>query len=336
MQASSSQLVCNPALSVPTTDGLMSAYSGPDTMIGSGVVTLMIRRLPRTYTPSDVRAEIESVVPSYAYNYVYHPWDIQRRSNSNYAFVNFVSSKWAMRVFLLLSGKSCRNSKSPTECRISKALLQGLSLNLANYVISHGIMIQHHNEPVVFTSDHQQVDFRLAVKTFCTPEDFCAASMLVLRKLEGQGHAAAFQPMGYSEWEILAKDMEDHKIVSERAPPQGYTSSHSNNLLESIHFQTTVFDNSIDPGSSSGTSAWQKSDFNPGTQLGQLSNPTLSGHSICQNETPGKVAVKVAFANPESERLKPHTSVLKDLKVAGILSHEFVQHSANGIKTSAL
>jgi len=416
MQASSSQLVCNPALSVPTTDGLMSAYSGPDTMIGSDVVTLMIRRLPRTYMLSDIRAEIESVVPSYAYNYVYHPWDIQKGSNSNYAFVNFVNPKWAMQAFLLLSGKTCRFAKHPTVCKISEALLQGLGLNLANYVISYGIMTQNANEPVVFTSDHQQVDFRFAVKTFCSPGDFCTASMQLLRKQ--QGKAAAVRLMEDCEREVLIKEREDQQVAidgssnhesssignskqshvlqqdpwlgqtlatqdiqkpgcttslateypprfthqatvhkgnttfsssdlidvehmrksggfktaSETALPQGYTSLHSNNVIESVHFQATVYDNSVDRGFSSGTSVRNTKGFIPGTQLGQLSNPALSGHTICQNQSPEKVA----STNPAAERLRTRSTALKDLKVAGILSREFVQLSANGIQISSL
>jgi len=162
-------------------------------------MTVMIQRLPRNYMLSDVRAEIETVVSSYAYNYIYHPMDTQRGSNSNYAFVNFVNSTWAMRFFSLLSGKSCCDAQRPKYYKISKALLQGVGLNLANYVINYGVMTQNPNEPLVFSSDHQQMEFRLAVNTFCTPGHFRAVSIMLLGKQEGQ--AAASRPMKGSDWD---------------------------------------------------------------------------------------------------------------------------------------
>jgi len=104
-------------------------------------------------------------------------------------FVNFISPEWALRAFLLLSGKSWSFKQSHKVCRIAGSLLQGLGLNLANHVINSGIWAGNPNGPVVFTCDGQKMELQLAVKTFCTPEDFYTAQM----------HAAAAPSMKVSE-----------------------------------------------------------------------------------------------------------------------------------------
>jgi len=189
--AANSDPFCNGAGLVPSTEDLRAAYSGPDVILEPGVVTVMMRHLPRTYTFKEVKAEIDAVVPSCAYNYIHLPWDCKRGSNINYVFVNFTSPDWASRTFLLLSGKSWSFVQCTKVCRIAAAILQGLGTNLANYVLNSRLLIGNPNDPAVFTCDRRRMDLQLAVKTFCTPEDFYMARMQSLKKLE---EAAALAP----------------------------------------------------------------------------------------------------------------------------------------------
>jgi len=173
---------------IPSTEELRATYDGPDDMLGRDVVTLMMRHLPRTYTLQELADEIEAVVPSCAYNYIHLPWDHRRGSNITYVFVNFTCPEWAMRTFLLLSGRSWTFVQCPKVCRVAAAFLQGLGPNLANYAINCGIEAESSKAPAVFTCDHQRMDLQLAVNTFCTPGDF---QMARKQALQTQGGAAA-------------------------------------------------------------------------------------------------------------------------------------------------
>lgn len=149
---------------------LRANYNGPDALLEEGVTTLMIRNLPRIYTSEAVICEVEAIVPKGSCDFVYLPWDVRRRSNISYAFINFANPESASRCFFRLSGHNWGLVKTAKCCRITAAHVQGLAPNLAHYVASNGLHEPNPHEPVVFHNGERIPDLRTAVRMFCTPE----------------------------------------------------------------------------------------------------------------------------------------------------------------------
>jgi len=382
---------CNPADLFPSTHDLKATYSGPDEMLAPGFVTLMIRHLPRTYTFKDIRAEIDAVVPSCAYNYIHLPWDCKRKSNINYVFVNCASPEWALRTFLLLSGKSWSFVQCSKVCRIAGAFLQGLGKNLANYVLSSKIQTGHPSEPVVFTYDGQRMDLQLAVKTFCTAEDFYIAKVQNLKE-EGATGAALSSKANTVQSEIateieaskLSHDMltkdNEHEHVATYASSSSISSScsfsmHKSGLQQdkqslqtcaspdsasagsiisdkvefpqSLSYQASVRASSTTSSSSQSRDIEQNLNFsgleavschtsNYSSSSRKLRESNAGARLCLVSQGPNSVSAGDALSPVEPilttrtrRHLVAHNNTLKMLKEAGMLSHEFVQRTAD-------
>jgi len=336
----------------PSTEHLRATYDGPDAMLDSDVVTLMIRHLPRSYTLKDLTDEISAVVPSCAYNYVHLPWDHKRVSNITYAFVNFVSPEWALRTFLFLSGKSWTIVRSPKVCRIAAAFLQGLGPNLANYALNCGIKAGNSNAPVVFTGDGQQMDLQLAVDTFCTPGDFRMARAQASKTQEGTQAAATLTKVSTQAKdvdsevadEMVTKNVDIKQlckmVMSDQVDEQVTThgSNHSISSSSCFSFQTSEQQNQqilrayaspdLSPAPSSAVDSinysQSSSDQEPDRFLeGPNAAPAVNTQSQDQNPS-GLVLTTQATRHHAA-----HNQTLRTLKAAGILSHDSVQRSVS-------
>jgi len=146
------------------------AYDGPDVLIGKGAQTLMLRNLPRSFTPDHVIKELEAIVPKKSFDYVYLPWDMRRGSNISFAFVNFVNDSAARLCFLMLSGKRWTAVETTKCCRLTAADVQGLAENLAHYVVNTNSDDLNLCGPVIFYNGKQIHSLQIAVSKFCTAE----------------------------------------------------------------------------------------------------------------------------------------------------------------------
>jgi len=333
---------------IPSTEELRATYDGPDDMLGRDVVTLMMRHLPRTYTLQELADEIEAVVPSCAYNYIHLPWDHRRGSNITYVFVNFTCPEWAMRTFLLLSGRSWTFVQCPKVCRVAAAFLQGLGPNLANYAINCGIQAESSKAPAVFTCDHQRMDLQLAVNTFCTPGDFQMARKQALQtqggaaatatsmKVSGEATDVDFKPTNEmltknvdtkQSCKMLMKDWENDKVTAHGC---NHSTSSSNccsyqksELQQNQQILRACASPDLSP-TASGTPDQRLCDqeFDP---AGEGPNPALAGNSQGQDQHPRGFFLTTKNA----EQRAAHTTTLSMLKAAGFLCDESVQRASS-------
>jgi len=333
---------------IPSTEELRAAYDGPDAMLGRDVVTVMMRHLPRTYTLKELAEEIESVVPSYAYNYIHLPWDHRRGSNITYVFVNFTSPEWAMRTFLLLSGRSWTLVQSPKICRIAAAFLQGLGPNLANYALNCGIQAESSNAPAVFTCDRKRMDLQLAVNTFCTPGDFQMAREQALRtqggaaaratSMKASAEAADVEFKRATEMltknvdtnkscKMLMKDGKDDQVTAHGCNYRTSSSSccytQKSELQQHQQILRVCASTDLLPtASATADQSLSDQEFDP---AGEGPNPALAGNSQGQDQHPRGLF----FITETTEHRAAHNQTLSMLKAAGFLSHESVQRTAS-------
>jgi len=336
---------------IPSTEDLRAAYDGPDAMLDSCVVTLMMRHLPRTYTLNELTGEIDAVVPTGAYNYVHLPWDHKRGSNITYVFVNFISPEWAMRTFLLLSGRSWAFVQSPKVCRIAAAFLQGLGPNLANYALNCGIQAGSSNAPAVFTCDRQQMDLQLAVKCFCTPGDFHMARAQALKTQEGAQAAATLTKVSAQTkdveskltHEMLMKNVDtkqpckmpmngqrDEQVATHGCNPSMSSSSCFSCETSELQQNQQILrahkspDLSSTPSTASDSISYSQSlsDQDP---MWEGPNPTLAVSTQNQDQD----SRGLILTTQATRHHAAHNQTLRTLKAAGILSHDSVQHAAS-------
>jgi len=329
---------------IPSTEELRAAYDGPDAMLGRDVVTVMMRHLPRTYTLKNLADEIESVVPRCAYNYIHLPWDHRRGSNITYVFVNFTSPEWAMRTFLLMSGRSWTFVQSPKVCRIAAAFLQGLGPNLANYALNCGIQAESSNAPAVFTCDRKRMDLQLAVNTFCKPGDFQMAREQALRTHGGTAATATSMKVSAEGTDVdfrrandmltknmdtkqsrmmLMKDGEDDQVTARGCNHITSSSSCCSCQKSELQQNQQILRACASPDLSPTASATSDQSLSDQEldRAGEGPNPALAGNSHGQDQIP-----RGLFFTTEAAA---HNQTLSMLKAAGFLSHESVQRAAS-------
>ncbi|CAK0818090.1 unnamed protein product, partial [Prorocentrum cordatum] len=102
---------------------------------GSGVVTVMIRQLPRQYTQLMFLEELNSRGFEGLFDFVYFPFDSKKDCNVGYGFVNFTEVEHAERFRNEFDGMylahSLRNHGKPL--RIHPAAMQGYEANYHHF-----------------------------------------------------------------------------------------------------------------------------------------------------------------------------------------------------------
>jgi hypothetical protein len=144
--------------------------------------TLMIRCLPRNITIDTLIELLNRTVGSTRYDFVCLPWDMQRNSNMNMAFVNFVDNASAQHLYKVFDGLELpggRTTDRITTCRVCQSKTQGLQANLANSAVACSSQLSFGDtdfSPRVFENGIR-ISLLSAINKYVTAEDLQKASL---------------------------------------------------------------------------------------------------------------------------------------------------------------
>lgn len=133
-----------------TLQELQNMYNGSDPIPEPGVVTLMVRNVPRSYNHEVLLEEIDTLAPKGSYDFIHLPWDCRRHTSITFAFVNFVDPEAALRCFFALSGHVWQFAPTAKPCRIVPAHVQGLVGNLTRFMSNSGGKEADSQTPILF------------------------------------------------------------------------------------------------------------------------------------------------------------------------------------------
>jgi hypothetical protein len=101
--------------------------------------TVMLSRLPRRLTVTDLREHLHMVVAPDSYDFIHMPRSSDMLKNLGLAFVNFMTAESATMCLIAFGhlplGSGAQGART---CRTCWANVQGLAENLESYVASHG------------------------------------------------------------------------------------------------------------------------------------------------------------------------------------------------------
>mmetsp|Transcript_22722 Transcript_22722/g.59900 ORF Transcript_22722/g.59900 Transcript_22722/m.59900 type:complete len:260 (-) Transcript_22722:330-1109(-) len=102
-----------------------------------GVVTLMVKNVPSAYTWKALLADIGQHCDIRYCDMLHLPVHTKRRCNVGYAFISFTHALAAQKCRTAMSGRSWSLTQKNKACVICDAHLQGISANLANFVLGN-------------------------------------------------------------------------------------------------------------------------------------------------------------------------------------------------------
>lgn len=105
----------------------------PPTTEWNKVTTVMLKNLPNKYTQQQLREEIDSLGFAGCYDFFYLPVDAKTNANKGYAFMNFVTTDYALLFRWQFDGRKMNFFNSQKVVSVVPAALQGLEKNYAHY-----------------------------------------------------------------------------------------------------------------------------------------------------------------------------------------------------------
>jgi len=129
---------------------------------GMEVTTVMLRNVPRRYTPQALLFELERFVPHGGVDLLYLPAVQGSDSNLGYAFVNFVRPEHAARILSAMGGGTWTALDSTKKIKVVPAYVQGLRNNM----LQCANMLEREDssrDPLLFLHG-EQVDFRSVLR----------------------------------------------------------------------------------------------------------------------------------------------------------------------------
>jgi len=97
------------------------------------VTTLMLRNLPKEYTRSALKEEIDGAGFAGAFDFLHVPMERKMKSNRGYAFINFVNEGLAQAFSSALGGLRMRLGGRDETVTVAPARVQGLEENHAHF-----------------------------------------------------------------------------------------------------------------------------------------------------------------------------------------------------------
>lgn len=94
----------------------------------------MLRNIPNRYTQSHLIEEIDGMGFAGRFDFFYLPMDVHNRTNVGYAFINFLTPADAQTFFFTFRDYMFKRHSSKKIAGVSPAHVQGLVLNLQNFL----------------------------------------------------------------------------------------------------------------------------------------------------------------------------------------------------------
>lgn len=106
-------------------DAEESESSGRFPHKGLKVLSLMVRRVPRTYTQQQLMDEVDNAGFDESYDFFYLPWDQKNKRNRGFAFINFYSVMDADRFYVRYNSSRLDSGKARDALEVVAANTQG-------------------------------------------------------------------------------------------------------------------------------------------------------------------------------------------------------------------